>query len=67
MYDIYGYIIERNEKWISDTHPDFVWAKAPINKPWEGKCCINPEVDARIVYEIYKLSLNSYSNTLVIN
>tara|TARA_B110001469_G_C9644435_1_gene325129 strand:+ start:2233 stop:3192 length:960 start_codon:yes stop_codon:yes gene_type:complete len=60
-------IMCRTEKWISNNHPDFIWAKYPINKPWEGKCIINPEVDARIVYEIYKLSLNSYSNTLVIN
>ena len=59
-------IMCRTEKWISNNHPDFIWAKYPVNKPWEGKCIINPEVNARIVYEIYKLSLNSYSNTLII-
>ena len=67
VHDTSGYICEKNEKWISDTHPDFVWAKYPVDKPWEGKCIINPEVNARIIYEIYTLSLSSYSNTLVIN
>jgi hypothetical protein len=67
IYDNSGYICEKNEKWISESHPDFIWSKYPIDKPWEGKCIINPEVNARIIYEIYKLSLSSYSNTLIIN
>ena len=54
VHDTSGYICEKNEKWISDSHPDFVWAKYPIDKPWEGKCEINPEINARIIYEIYK-------------
>ena len=67
LYNPSGYICERNEKWISEYHPDFVWGKYPIGRPWDGKCEINHEINARIVYEIYKLSLNSYSNTLIIN
>ena len=67
LYNEDGYICKKREKWISETHPDFVWGKYPIEKPWEGKCDINPKVDSRIVYEIYKISLNSYSNTLIIN
>mgnify|MGYP001305678882 CR=1 FL=1 len=67
VHNTSGYICEKNEKWISEDHPDFVWAKYPVDKPWEGKCIINPEINARIIYEIYKLSLCSYSNTLIIN
>jgi len=62
-----GQICEQTEKWVSECHPDFIWSKYPIEKPWNGMCKLNPEINARIVYEIYKLSLHSYSNTLVID
>ena len=67
VIDKKGMISEQTEKWISECHPDFIWSKYPIGKPWNGMCKLNPEINARIVYEIYKLSLHSYSNTLVID
>lgn len=66
-YDKSGYICDKKEKWISESHPDFIWAKYPIDTPWEGKCIINPKVNAHIVYEIYKKSLTKYSNTIIFN
>ena len=50
-----------NQKWITETHPDFLWAKFPINTPWNGNCIINPEVDSKIVYDIYKSSFKNNS------
>lgn len=66
-YDKSGYISDKKEKWLSESHPDFIWAKYPINTPWEGKCKINPNVNAHIVYEIYKKSLSKHSNTIIFN
>lgn len=56
-YNANNEIIKQSEKWISKIHPDFIWQKYPINKPWTGKSNINPEIDANIVYYIYKHSL----------
>ena len=53
------YVVSQTEKWISEKHPDFIWAKYPLNKPWNGPCKINPEINAKIVYDIYKKSISN--------
>ena len=59
QYNANNEIISQSEKWLSDIHPDFLWQKYPLNKPWNGKCKLNPEIDARIVYYIYKESISN--------
>ena len=65
-YDENGNVAKKTEKWISKVHPDFLWCRFPIDKPWEGKCEINPEIDANIVYKIYMESLKDEPQLLVI-
>jgi len=67
VYDEDGTIIRKTEKWISKVHPDFLWCRFPVNEPWHGKCDINPEIDASIVYKIYVESLKDEPQLLVIN
>ena len=70
--DLWGYTHYNNltkiktSKWLSETHPGFIWKKFPIETPWNGKCIINPEVDAKIVYRLYQNSLVSTNNILVL-
>jgi hypothetical protein len=66
IYDDHGNVAKQTEKWISKVHPDFLWCRFPIDKPWEGKCEINPEIDANIVYKIYIESLKDEPQLLVI-
>ena len=67
IYDELGNMVKQTEKWISKVHPDFLWCKFPLNEPWQGKCEVNPEIDANIVYKIYKESLKDEPQLLVIN
>ena len=53
------YVVSETEKWIYEKHHDFIWAKYPLNKPWIGLCKINPEINAKIVYDIYKKSISN--------
>ena len=59
--DFWGWCNENGgtftEGWLSHKHPDFVWKKYPSKAPWVGMCRINPEINARHVYDIYKKSL----------
>lgn len=50
-----GLIIE--EGWFSKKHPDFAWKKYPVLGEWKGNCDINPEINAKYVYEIYMASM----------
>ena len=59
-------IEKKTQAWISKIHPDFIWKHYPTNSPWEGKCEINPEVDAGLVYQIYKKSMIESSLPLII-
>ena len=65
--DIWGYINTttepqdcvaaktKTERWISHKHPDFLWRKYRDENCWQGKCKINPEVDAKNgLYDIQK-------------
>lgn len=45
------------QKWLSKKNPDFLWKKYRIHGHWTGKSDMNPEIDAEIVYEIYKKSI----------
>jgi hypothetical protein len=58
---------KKNEVWITDYHPDFIWKHYPKNTPWSGKCRINPKVDANIVYKIYKHSLIENTPNSILN
>jgi hypothetical protein len=53
----YDFPTVKNEGWITKEHPDFVWKHYAKSGPWEGKCCINPNVDANIIYKIYQKSM----------
>jgi len=73
---LWGYIytptIESNieyvkEGWISKKHPDFIWKKFAKDTIWEGKCTLNPEINANHVYKIYKHSLRKHNTILEIN
>jgi hypothetical protein len=66
IYDKQGNVVKKTEKWISTIHPDFLWCKFPLNEPWQGKCVVNPEIDANIVYKIYMESLKDVPQLLVI-
>jgi hypothetical protein len=56
--DSWDFPIIKDEAWITNDHPDFIWKHFPLDKPWNGKCTINPEVDASIIYKIYQKSLS---------
>ena len=45
------------QKWLSPQNPDFLWKKYKMQGHWTGKSDMNPEIDANIVYEIYKKSI----------
>ena len=54
-----GIIEQKTEGWLTDNHPDFLWRQFPKYNCWSGKCKINPEIDADIVYQIYQASLSN--------
>ena len=67
--DLWGYtntitdsdgITYKQEKWLSDKNPDFIWQKFKKEESWTGRCLINPEIDAGVVYRIYIHSLREY-------
>ena len=53
----YDFPTVKTEGWITKEHPDFVWKHYAKAGPWKGKCDINPEVDANIIYKIYQKSM----------
>jgi hypothetical protein len=62
-----GNILRKREQWITKTHPDFIWKHFAKDTAWEGKCEINPEIDAGIVYKIWKRSISDkYQEILTI-
>ena len=75
--DLWGYINTYKKKdngkeyectkegWMTDYHPDFLWKNFKIDSMWKGMSKINPEIDASIVYKIYKHSLSNSNIGLI--
>jgi hypothetical protein len=55
------------EGWVSNKHPDFLWKYYKKQTEWYGNCITNPEVDANIVYQLYKHSFYNGCNDIVFN
>ena len=60
-----GSIKEKNEKWISESHPDFFWKKYAKENSWKGKCKTNPNINANNVYKMYKHSMDNDNSKIL--
>ena len=52
------------QKWISENNPDFLWKEYAKLDCWKGRCRMNPNYKAYIIYQIYKQSLREDDRTL---
>jgi len=55
----------KTEKWITSNNPDFVWKKYKNNNVWTGKSKVNPFIDCRFVYILYKYSMSDTNVSLL--